>query len=53
MFAIREGKLHSWLEYYNPLVAIEAFGGVAAFSNASAVEIRAPATPSQLWMHAL
>ncbi len=33
MFEIREGKLHSWLEYYNPLVAIEAFGGVAAFSK--------------------
>jgi ketosteroid isomerase-like protein len=33
MFEIREGKLHSWLEYYNPLVALEAFGGVAAFSK--------------------
>jgi ketosteroid isomerase-like protein len=33
MFEIREGKLHFWLEYYNPLVALEAFGGVAAFSK--------------------
>ena len=31
MFEIREGKLHSWLEYFNPLVALEAFGGVAGF----------------------
>src|SRR5260370_26373953 len=33
MFEIREGKLRFWLEYYNPLVALEAFGGVAAFSK--------------------